>query len=298
MSLPPYFDDRSKVREVAVWAAATQTQIERWEPQFARRVAADTWKAAPPIPKSDIWQALASVFSVDLPIAASQAEYVLSQSGGHRDRLHTALVPPSVSPDFPEPKLPRSEHVDDLLDILSTENAWLAWMSFVALIGHSVLDVAGELEKRPKGVGHNRRLGAKLMLAHSDDQTQTVRRLVGATDIFHRLVGAEELAGLCAEGATGSLAEEMESVLSNPDLTIRWSFWDGLKDAEVDYVQRTLIQITNSDPENWSCGECGSKNGLGELDCAHCEKGERPEFRKLHDLKPKWQSVAASKLDV
>jgi hypothetical protein len=59
VSPPPYFNDHSKVREVAFWAAATQTQIERWEPRFARRVAADTWKAAPPIPKGDIWQEIA-----------------------------------------------------------------------------------------------------------------------------------------------------------------------------------------------------------------------------------------------
>ena len=42
-----------------MWAAATQTQIERWEPQFARRVASGAWKEAPPIPKSSIWQELA-----------------------------------------------------------------------------------------------------------------------------------------------------------------------------------------------------------------------------------------------
>jgi hypothetical protein len=88
---------------------------------------------------------------------------------------------------------------------------------------------------------------------------------------------------------------EMDALVSDADLTIRFAVLRSLADADGGDFERAAAIALASAPTIWTCTDCGRPQSMDELDCGSCKRGSRSEMaEELKELRQKRATATAS----
>jgi hypothetical protein len=89
--------------------------------------------------------------------------------------------------------------------------------------------------------------------------------------------------------------KQLEALVSDPDLTVRFAALRSVVDVEGDAFERAAATAVASEPTVWTCTDCGSAQSMKDRDCTSCSRGCRSEITgELKSLREKREKTAGS----
>lgn len=125
--------------------------------------------------------------------------------------------------------------------------------------------------------------------------------LLEATDRVHVAsswaTGDDPVLRVAAARVTAKHAVQLDEArhfLTDPDVTVRVAALEAFVKAKPDQIDAAVEAGTASPPTCWTCTDCGSVEGIQDLDCTSCSTGSHDELREVVDKLRKRHGLAAS----
>jgi len=190
-----------------------------------------------------------------------------------------------------EPEWPTASEADLpwLRECARSPSNWLAICGAVLISNMAdidgdalLLDEIGEIN-----AGYRMRLAAAL-LADKDTDELTAEWLVHPDQLV-KAAAARVL------GRRPMDPQQLEALVGDPDLTVRFAALRGTVDVEGAAYERAAAAAVASEPTVWTCTDCGTPQAMKDRDCASCSRGSRSEMtEELKSLRGKRARIAPS----
>jgi hypothetical protein len=192
----------------------------------------------------------------------------------------------TVEPEWPsasEAELPW------LRECARSPSDWLALCGVILISNMTGVDGEGLLRDDISAINVKlRKRVATVLLSHIDtDELQTT--WLAHSDQLVKAAAARVLGGRPLHPT------QIDALVSDADLTIRFAALRGLAACDGDAFELAAATALASTPTIWTCTDCGRPQRMDELDCGSCSRGSRSEMaEELKDLRQKRAKATAT----
>jgi len=202
---------------------------------------------------------------LDVPAAAAQARYLLSQPAGELASPHdwwTATVRPAYKLQEVEPDCLTTEQQNNLIAALGADSDWIAFSAANLLVQTTPTWAPDSFfdNDRAEWKPRRARLFHLVAILASRNGAELLRRATTSADPAYRQ--AAEMA-VRADQTLDPSGEVAGRLGTDEDLTVRGELDSG-----------------DPPPSRWSCNHCATANAINVVDCTGCKNGTRPERKK------------------
>lgn len=215
--------------------------------------------------RTDWLNCVALGYGIDIPAAAAQARYLLSQPVTKFERPHdwwTLTVRPAYARDSVEPDSLSSDQQNSLIEALGANSDWIAW-SAANLLAQTAPQWDPEaffVADRSQWKPHRALLFHLVAILASPNSADLLKQAAESEDPAYRQAAKMAVRANKQLDPDGEIARKLSV---DDDLTVR-----GTLDAG------------DPSPRRWSCNDCRTVNDIEVVDCPECEEGTRPDRKK------------------
>jgi hypothetical protein len=213
-------------------------------------------------------ECIALGYGVNLPAAAAQARYLLTQPPGQFERPHewwTVTVRPHYPRDKVEPDCLTPEQQNNLIDALGADSDWIAWSAANLLTQttpHWDPDAFFD-EDRAQWKPNRAMLFHLVAILASPNSAALLERAASSDDPAYRQAAEMAVRANAKLDPDGTIAQRLGA---DEDLTVRGD-----------------LDVGDPPPLRWSCNDCATVNDIDVVDCPGCKDGTRPSRKKQPD---------------
>lgn len=204
-------------------------------------------------------------YGVDMPSAAAQARYLLSQPPGEFAQpqdWQTVTVRPRYPRAEIEPGRLSEGHQRNLIDALGADSHWIAW-SAANLLVHTTPQWDPDAffaAERAQVMPRRALLYYLVAILASHNGALLLERAASSEDPARRQAARMAVQMNTALDPDGSIAQRLGV---DQDLTVRGD-----------------LDAGDPPPLRWSCNDCSVGNHIDIVDCPGCDEGTRPSLKK------------------
>jgi hypothetical protein len=190
------------------------------------------------------------------------------------------MIPPA-SDEKPTPRsglLGESEEAR-LLEILSSGLELLFLLSARALLQSGNEQTFSRIvDTLPSVPPWHRGRAARIAVGLGRDQAASALALFDEADPLLRVSAARMIAELSPESQDGELRDALNRALADKDFSVRSAAFSELASQQDAEQLSTLVALAQVAPTFWTCGLCGTRQQLTDLDCRACPNGTRDDL--------------------
>lgn len=192
----------------------------------------------------------------------------------------------TVEPKWP---IPSEAELDWLLEWVRSPSNWLAQWGVYLISNMTGVDGDKLLLDDISRINVNLRQRVATVLLSDTDTDELQTKWLAHPDQLVKAAAARVL------GKRPLDPSQIEALVSDADLTIRFAALHSLSEFDGGAFERAAATALASAPRIWTCTDCGKPQPMDERDCGSCSRGSRSEMaEKLNDLREKRAKPTAS----
>jgi hypothetical protein len=181
-----------------------------------------------------------------------------------------------------EPKWPIASEADLpwLRECVRSPSEWLAWCGVILISNMTGVDGDKLLLDDIRGINVNLRGQVATVLLSDTSTDELLAKWFAHPDQLVKAAAARVLGGRPLD------PPQIDALVSDTDLTIRFAALHGLAEFDGGAFERAAAITLASAPTIWTCTDCGKLQPMNERDCGSCSSGSRSEMaEELKDLR-------------
>jgi NACHT domain len=139
-------------------------------------------------------------------------------------------------------------------------------------IAASVLNALGDVPP------WHRSRATRLAVVLAVDQVGTTLALLSGSDAVARVAASGLIAELADQDPDERLRASLERVAASRDFSMRAALFEEITSETAEVDVEKLARLAQSEPDYWTCCDCGREQALSDLDCRACRTGTRPDL--------------------
>jgi hypothetical protein len=192
----------------------------------------------------------------------------------------------TVEPKWP---IPSEAELPWLRECARSPSDWLALCGVILISNMTGVDGDKLLLDDISGINVNLRKRVATVLLSDTDTDELQAKWLAHPDQLVKAAASRVL------GGRGLDPSQIDALVSDADLTIRFAALHSLAEFDGGAFERAAATALASAPTMWTCTDCGKPQPMDERDCGSCGRGSRLEMaEKLKDLRQKRAKATAS----